>query len=71
MAKEKILTPEEKERKDRLKFRLFIILIVFDILLAGYLVYEMVSVFTGNNRNNSSTTIASIREIFEFIKLLR
>ena len=44
MAKEqkKELTPEEQNRKDRVRLRLFILLICLDILLAGYLVFEMI-----------------------------
>lgn len=41
----KTLTPEEQVRKDRMRFRLFIILIATDILLIGYLVFEMISIF--------------------------
>ena len=42
-----VTTPEnEKEmRKNRVRFRWFIILIVVDVLLAGYLVYEMIRIF--------------------------
>ncbi|MCR5505821.1 MAG: hypothetical protein K6F07_02370 [Bacilli bacterium] len=46
MAKnEKILTPEQLERKERLRFRLFVLLIVLDLFLIGYLVFEMVMIF--------------------------
>lgn len=41
----KVLTPEEQARKDKLHFRLFVLLIIFDILLVGYLVYEMIKIF--------------------------
>lgn len=44
----KVLTEEEKIRKDRLKNRLFILLIIFDIALVGYLVFEMISIFLIN-----------------------
>lgn len=70
MAKdEKILTPEEKERKDRLRFRLFIILIIFDIVLAGYLVYEMISVFTNNKSSNTVSSIA-IKQVIDYLKAI-
>lgn len=59
MAREKILTPEQQQRKDVLRFRLFVVLIILILLMIGYLVYEMVSVFaTGNN-----TTVVSAIEI--------
>ena len=41
----KVLTPEEQARKDKLNFRLFVLLIILDILLVGYLVYEMIKIF--------------------------
>ena len=44
--KKKELTPEEQARKDRVRFRLFILLIFLDVLLAGYLVYEMIIIIT-------------------------
>ena len=44
--KKKELTPEEVERKDRVRLRLFILLICLDILLAGYLVFEMIIIIT-------------------------
>ena len=70
MAKdEKILTPEEKERKDRLRFRLFVILIIFDIVLAGYLVYEMISVFTNNKSSNTVSSIA-IKQVIDYLKTI-
>ena len=70
MAKEeKILTPEEKERKDRLRFRLFVLLIIFDIVLAGYLVYEMISVFT-NNKSSSVVSSTAIKQTLDYLKAL-
>ena len=70
MAKEeKILTPEEKERKDRLRFRLFVLLIIFDIVLAGYLVYEMISVFT-NNKSSSVVSSTTIKQTLDYLKAL-
>ena len=69
MAKqEKILTPEEKERKDRLRFRLFIIVIIIDVILAGYLVYEMVSVFTNNGTPTTSQSAVAIQQIINLLK---
>ena len=47
MEKEKkALTEEQQLRKDRVKFRLFVLLIIFDIFLIGYLVFEMIMIFT-------------------------
>ena len=48
MKKEKILTVEQKERKDRLRFRLFVLLVIFDIVLIGYVAYEIISTFSMN-----------------------
>lgn len=46
MAKENVaLTEEQKTRKQRLKMRLFVLLIVLDIALVGYLIFEMISIF--------------------------
>lgn len=42
----KVLAPEEQLRKDKLRFRLFVLLIITDVLLVGYLVFEMISIFT-------------------------
>ena len=38
------LTQEEIKRKERVRLRLFVILVVFDALLVGYLIYEMISI---------------------------
>ncbi len=66
MAKEeKILTPEEKERKDRARFRIFVVLIIFDILLAGYLVYEMISVFTNSGTPATSQSALAIIQLLK------
>lgn len=46
MREEKILTVEQKERKERLRFRLFVLLIILDIVLVGYLAYEIISTFS-------------------------
>ena len=48
MEEQKALTTEKEVRKNRVRFRWFIILIVTDILLVGYLVYEMIAIFTRN-----------------------
>ena len=46
IEKKKEITPEEQTRKDRVRLRLFILLICLDVLLAGYLVYEMIVIIT-------------------------
>ena len=48
MEEQRQLTASENEkelRKNRVRFRWFIILIITDVLLAGYLVYEMIRIF--------------------------
>lgn len=47
MKKPKVLTPEEIERKNALRFRLFYVLILCDILLAIYLIYQIVTMIVG------------------------
>ena len=44
--KNTVLTEEEKTRKERLRTRLFALLVGVDILLVAYLIYEMISIFT-------------------------
>ena len=44
--KNAVLTEEEKTRKERLRTRLFALLVGVDILLVAYLIYEMISIFT-------------------------
>ena len=44
--KGKVLTEEEKARKEKLSTRLFVLLVGIDILLVVYLIYEMISIFT-------------------------
>lgn len=57
MEKEKkALTEEEQIRKDRVRFRLFILLIIVDAFLVGYLIFEMVSIFTNSGKNSSNNT---------------
>ena len=43
--KNAVTTQEELKRKERVRTRLFIILIIFDVLLVAYLAYEMISIF--------------------------
>ena len=62
----KELTPEEQQRKDRVRLRLFILLICLDVLLAGYLIFEMIVIITNSMpKNNASidllSTIQNIR----------
>ena len=44
----KELSPEEQMRKDRVRMRLFILLVCLDVLLAGYLIYEMIVIITNS-----------------------
>ena len=44
-SKNKVLTEEEKARKQKVSTRLFALLVGIDILLVAYLVYEMISIF--------------------------
>ena len=39
------LTQEEKTRKERIRTRLFAVVVAIDILLVAYLVYEMIAIF--------------------------
>lgn len=43
--KKAALTEEQQLRKARIKNRLFLLLVIADIALVGYLIYEMVSIF--------------------------
>ena len=43
---ERELTPEELEMKRKSRVRLFGLLVVVDLLLIGYFVYEMILLFT-------------------------
>ena len=43
---ERSLTPEELEMKRKSRVRLFGLLVVVDLLLIGYFVYEMILLFT-------------------------
>lgn len=46
MAEKETLTPEELEMKRKSRIRLFGLLVVVDLLLVGYLVFEMILLFT-------------------------
>jgi len=54
LEEKKVLTEEEQIRKDRVRFRLFILLVIVDIFLVGYLVFEMISVFTNSGKSNTT-----------------
>ena len=43
---ESAMTAEELEMRKKSRFRLFVLLIVVDLALFGYLVYEMITAFT-------------------------
>ena len=45
MKKNDLLTEEEIERKNTLRFRLFYILVVFDLILVAYVVYQLFTIF--------------------------
>ena len=62
------LTPEEQARKDRKRLRLFVLLIVLDILLIGYLIFEMISIFSINSNKNSSSNIGVIIDTLKLFK---
>lgn len=67
----KELTPEEQNRKDRVRLRLFILLICLDILLAGYLVFEMIVIIKESTKQNQNAAIDMLVQITRLIKLLR
>ena len=64
----KELTPEEQVRKDRVRLRLFVLLIILDILLIGYLIFEMIMIFSINSNKNSSSNIGVIIETLKLLK---
>lgn len=67
--KKKELTPEEVERKDRVRLRLFILLICLDILLAGYLVFEMIIIITkATGKNNNQETAVGLMAFRDIIR---
>ena len=43
---ESTMTPEELEMRNKSRFRLFVLLIVVDVALFSYLLYEMITAFT-------------------------
>ena len=47
----KPLTEEEMTRKERIRTRLFVLLIVLDVALVAYLIYEMISIFVVKKPN--------------------
>ena len=65
MKQEKILTVEQKERKDRLRLRLFVLLIIFDIALVVYLAYEIISTFSSSGKSQVAI------DLIENIKYLK
>ena len=63
MKQEKILTVEQKERKDRLRFRLFVILIILDLVLIGYLAYEIISTFSMSGSQTATNMVNIINNL--------
>lgn len=47
MEENKIISIEEQERKETVKFRFLWLFIIIDILLAGYIAYQIVTAFIG------------------------
>ena len=64
----KELTPEEQVRKDRVRLRLFVLLIILDVLLIGYLIFEMIMIFSINSNKNSSSNIGVIIDTLKLLK---
>ena len=64
----KELTPEEQVRKDRIRVRLFVLLIILDVLLIGYLIFEMISIFSINSNKNSNSNIGVIIDTLKLFK---
>ena len=65
--KNKELTPEEINRKDRVRKRLFILLIILDILLAGYLVFEMIVIIQQATSGNKGSE-QNIALLYNYIR---
>ena len=63
MKQEKILTVEQKERKDRLRFRLFVLLIIIDIALVIYLAYEIISTFSMSGSKTAIDIIENTKNL--------
>ena len=68
IEKKKELTPEEQVRKDRVRLRLFVLLIILDVLLIGYLIFEMIMIFSINSNKNSNSNIEVIIETLKLLK---
>ena len=64
----KELTPEEQVRKDRVRLRLFALLIILDVLLIGYLIFEMIMIFSINSNKNSNSDIGVIIDTLKLLK---
>ncbi len=43
--KQEVVQTEEQRRKNLSRLRLFIVLVAFDVLLVGYLIFEMIMIF--------------------------
>ncbi len=64
----KELTPEEQVRKDRVRLRLFALLIILDVLLIGYLIFEMIMIFSINSNKNSNSNIGVIIDTLKLLE---
>ena len=64
----KELTPEEEIRKARISKRLFILLIILDVLLVGYLVFEMITIITKSRSNNQQQAASNFEALIWHIK---
>ena len=70
--KKKEITPEEQARKDRVRLRLFILLICLDVLLAGYLVFEMIVIIQESMKHTqANTAVEMFMQISQIIKSLK
>ena len=65
------LTPEEKQaRKEKLRTRLFVLLIILDVILVGYLIFEMVSIFTMNKKGGASSSVESATALLAWFGII-
>ena len=72
IEKKKEITPEEQARKDRVRLRLFILLICLDVLLAGYLVFEMIVIIQESMKHTEvNTAVEMFMQISHIIKSLK
>ena len=72
IEKKKEITPEEQARKDRVRLRLFILLICLDVLLAGYLVFEMIVIIQESMKHTqTNTAVEMFMQISQIIKSLK